>query len=106
MTDGRLIVPKYESDFHTNELSPTPWHAEDIELKDANGAMIATFEVRHTTLGLLEGAYKNCELAARAVNAYTKRSGADIRQLQQRTHEALEEGGLLQHAEEPQASWA
>ncbi len=77
-------MPKYESDFHTNELSPTPWHAEDIELKDANGAMIATFEVRHTTLGLLEGAYKNCELAARAVNAYTKRSGADIRQLQQR----------------------
>ena len=77
-------MPKYESDFHTKELSPTPWRADEIELKDANGAMIANFEVRHTTLGLLDGAYKNCELAARAVNAYTKRSGADIKQLQQR----------------------
>uniref|UniRef100_A0A383W9R0 Uncharacterized protein n=1 Tax=Tetradesmus obliquus TaxID=3088 RepID=A0A383W9R0_TETOB len=31
---------------------------------------------------------------------------ARIRQLQQRTHDALEEGGLQQIAEEPQASWA
>lgn len=68
-------MPKYESDFHTTELSPTPWKADEVELRDANGAMIATFEVRHTTLGLLEGAYKNCQLAADAVNTYTRPDG-------------------------------
>ena len=68
-------MPKYESDFHTTELSPIPWKADEVELRDANGAMIATFEVRHTTLGLLEGAYKNCQLAADAVNTYTRADG-------------------------------
>lgn len=77
-------MPKYESDFHTKEMSPGPWKAEDTMLMDANGAMIANFEVRHTTLGLLQGAYDNCKFAADAMNAYHKRAGADIRQLQKR----------------------
>lgn len=76
-------MPKYESDFHTKKLSPGPYKAEDIMLLDANGAMIATFEVRHTTLGLLQGAYDNCRFAADAMNAYFN-DGSDIRQLQRR----------------------
>lgn len=68
-------MPKYESDFHTTELSPLPWKAEDTQLLDANGAMIANFEVRHTTKGLLSGAYKNCQLAADAVNTYVRPDG-------------------------------
>jgi NTP pyrophosphatase (non-canonical NTP hydrolase) len=63
-------MPKYESDFHTTDRAPLPWKARDTELLDANGAMIATFEVRHTTKGLLAGAYKNCQWAADAANHY------------------------------------
>lgn len=62
-------MPKiFESFEHTIHRSPLPWKAEDTQLLDANGVMIATFEVRHTTKGLLEGAYKNCEYAASAAN--------------------------------------
>lgn len=63
-------MSKYESDHHTNHLSPGPYRADECTLLDGNGAMIANFEVRHTTLGLLEGAYKNCQFAADAMNAY------------------------------------
>ena len=63
-------MSKLESDFHNDHVNPLPWEARDTELFDANGALIASFEVRHTTKGLLEGAYKNCVFAAEAANGH------------------------------------
>jgi NTP pyrophosphatase (non-canonical NTP hydrolase) len=76
-----------ESTVHTDELNDTPWavHPERAaEVVDAHGATIATFEVRHHLRGVMGNCDKNADLAVRAVNAYKKRGGADMRQLQDR----------------------
>jgi NTP pyrophosphatase (non-canonical NTP hydrolase) len=76
-----------ESTVHTDEANETPWaiHPDRAaEVVDAQGACIATFEVRHHLKGVLGNCDRNADLAVRAVNAYKKRGGADIRQLQDR----------------------
>lgn len=76
-----------ESTVHTDEVNETPWavHPERAaEVVDAHGATVATFEVRHHLKGVLGNCDRNADLAVRAVNAYKKRGGADIRQLQDR----------------------
>lgn len=76
-----------ESMLHTDEINEIPWRVNpenDAEILDAKGEQIATFEVRHVMHGVLANCGKNTDLAVRAVNAYSKRSGADIKQLQNR----------------------
>lgn len=76
-----------ESTVHTDEINELPWAvnpANGAEIQDANGALVASFEVRHHLRGVLGNCDKNADLAVRAVNAYKKRGGADIRQLQDR----------------------
>lgn len=76
-----------ESMVHTDDENATPWSVNPIngcEIVDATGTPIATFEVRHHLRGVLANCDKNADLAVRAVNAYKKRGGADIRQLQDR----------------------
>lgn len=76
-----------ENMVHTHELNELPWEINPIngaEIIDAKGAVIASFEVRHHLRGVLGNCDKNADLAVRAVNAYKKRGGADIRQLQDR----------------------
>jgi NTP pyrophosphatase (non-canonical NTP hydrolase) len=76
-----------ESTVHTDEVNETPWaihYERAAEIVDAQGATIATFEVRHHLRGVIGNCDKNADLAVRAVNAYKKRGGADIRQLQDR----------------------
>lgn len=76
-----------ESTVHTDAANDLPWAVNptnDAELVDAHGAVIATFEVRHHLKGVMGNCAENAELAARAVNAFKKRGGADIRQLQDR----------------------
>ena len=76
-----------ESAVHTHELNELPWELNPIngaEIIDAKGAVVASFEVRHHLRGVLGNCDKNADLAVRAVNAYKKRGGADIRQLQDR----------------------
>jgi len=76
-----------ESAVHTDEINELPWavHPERAaEIVDAQGATVASFEVRHHLKGVLGNCDRNADLAVRAVNAYKKRGGADIRQLQDR----------------------
>lgn len=76
-----------ESMVHTDEANDLPWSVNptnDAELVDARGAVIASFEVRHHLKGVMGNCAANAELASRAVNAFKKRGGADIRQLQDR----------------------
>lgn len=76
-----------ESEIHTDEINELPWSTDPIngaQIVDAKGATIASFEVRHHLRGILGNCDKNADLAVRAVNAYKKRGGADIRQLQDR----------------------
>ena len=76
-----------ESQIHTDETNDLPWEVSPIDnaqIVDAHGATIASFEVRHHYRGVLANCDKNAALAVRAVNAYKKRGGADIRQLQDR----------------------
>lgn len=76
-----------ESTVHTDEINDTPWavHPERAaEVIDAHGATVASFEVRHHLRGVMGNCDKNADLAVRAVNAYKKRGGADMRQLQDR----------------------
>lgn len=76
-----------ESTVHTDEINELPWSVNPgsgAEIVDAKGAVIASFEVRHHTKGVLGNCDRNADLAVRAVNAYKKRGGADIRQLQDR----------------------
>lgn len=76
-----------ESQTHTDEVNELPWEVspiDDSQIIDAKGATIASFEVRHHYRGVLANCGKNAALAVRAVNAYKKRGGADIRQLQDR----------------------
>lgn len=77
----------FESNVHTNEVNDLPWTVDandSAKVLDAQGAVIANFEVRHWTRGVLANCEKNANLAVRAVNAYRKRGGADIQQLQER----------------------
>ena len=76
-----------ESTVHTDEANELPWAVNPTnasEIIDAKGATIASFEVRHHLRGVLGNCDKNADLTVRAVNAYKKRGGADIRQLQDR----------------------
>jgi NTP pyrophosphatase (non-canonical NTP hydrolase) len=76
-----------ESTVHTDEINELPWAilpGRGAEIVDATGATIASFEVRHHLRGVLGNCDRNADLAVRAVNAYKKRGGADIRQLQDR----------------------
>jgi NTP pyrophosphatase (non-canonical NTP hydrolase) len=76
-----------ESEIHTDEVNALPWAVNpenESEIRDAKGAMIASFEVRHVERGVMGNCDKNASLAVRAVNAYSRRSGADIKQLQNR----------------------
>ena len=78
---------KEESHIHTDEVNELPWSTDPengAQVLDAKGATIASFEVRHHLRGILGNCDKNADLAVRAVNAYKKRGGADIRQLQDR----------------------
>ena len=80
-------MPQVESTVHNDDANATPWEVSPIngaEVLDATGATIASFEVRHHFRGVLGNCDKNADLAVRAVNAYKKRGGADIRQLQER----------------------
>jgi NTP pyrophosphatase (non-canonical NTP hydrolase) len=76
-----------ESTVHTDEANDVPWSVSpenSAQIIDAQGATVASFEVRHHLRGVMGNCDKNAELAVRAVNAYKKRGGADIRQLQDR----------------------
>ena len=76
-----------ESTVHNDEINETPWAVDaqnPAQIVDAKGATIASFEVRHHLRGVMANCDKNAELTVRAVNAYKKRGGADIRQLQDR----------------------
>jgi NTP pyrophosphatase (non-canonical NTP hydrolase) len=76
-----------ESTVHTDEVNELPWSVSPTNgavVVDATGTAIASFEVRHHLKGVLGNCDKNAALATRAVNAYKKRGGADIRQLQDR----------------------
>lgn len=76
-----------ESEVHTDEINELPWSTDPVngaQILDAKGAIVASFEVRHHLRGVLGNCDKNADLAVRAVNAYKKRGGADIRQLQDR----------------------
>lgn len=73
-----------ESTVHTDETNELPWVADGSTILDAHGAVIASFEVRHHLRGVIGNCDKNADLTVRAVNAYKRRGGADIRQLQDR----------------------
>lgn len=76
-----------ESEVHTDGPNALPWSLNpwnDAQIIDASGAVIATFEVRHHLRGVLGNCGKNADLAVRAANAYGRRGGADIKQLQAR----------------------
>lgn len=76
-----------ESTVHTDEINELPWSVSPTNgaiIVDATGTAIASFEVRHHLKGVLGNCDRNADLAVRAVNAYKKRGGADIRQLQDR----------------------
>ena len=76
-----------ESTVHTDEANELPWAVNPLnaaQIVDATGATVASFEVRHHLRGVLGNCDCNADLAVRAVNAYKKRGGADIRQLQER----------------------
>ena len=80
-------MSQVESMVHTDDENATPWQVSPengSQVIDANGALIASFEVRHHLKGVLGNCDRNADLAVRAVNAYKKRGGADIRQLQDR----------------------
>ena len=73
-----------ESTIHTDEINDLPWSADGANVLDAHGAVVASFEVRHHLRGVIGNCDKNADLTVRAVNAYKRRGGADIRQLQER----------------------
>lgn len=80
-----MLLP--ESELHSDELNALPWslHPDNTAMVlDAQGVPVASFEVRNLYRGVMGNCDKNADLAVRAVNAYKKRGGADIRQLQDR----------------------
>lgn len=80
-------MSRVESDVHNDEINEIPWEVSPVNgaiVLDAKGAAVASFEVRNTTRGVMGNCDKNADLVVRAVNAYKKRGGADIKQLQER----------------------
>lgn len=80
-----MLLP--ESELHDDQLNELPWslHPDNHAMVlDAKGSPVASFEVRNPYRGVMGNCDKNADLAVRAVNAYKKRGGADIRQLQDR----------------------
>lgn len=80
-----MLLP--ESELHTDEVNDLPWSihpSNTAVVVDANGSPIASFEVRNPYRGVMANCDKNAELTVRAVNAFKKRGGADIRHLQER----------------------
>lgn len=80
-------MPIYEALGYNDEQNPLPWrkHEEnDAILVDANGLPVADFETRDIYLGVTGSCSINADFALRAVQAYSKRAGADTRQLQDR----------------------
>jgi NTP pyrophosphatase (non-canonical NTP hydrolase) len=73
-----------ESTVHTDETNELPWTADGANVLDAHGAVVGSFEVRHHLRGVIGNCDKNADMVVRAVNAYKRRGGADIRQLQER----------------------
>ncbi|HLO98686.1 MAG TPA: hypothetical protein VK171_08840, partial [Fimbriimonas sp.] len=74
----------FENEGYTDDMNPLPWTPspdDDSILLDANGVPVANFETRHLLRGVLANCSKNADYAARAVNAYRKRDGADTAQL-------------------------
>lgn len=80
-------MPIYEALGYNDEQNPLPWrkHEEnDAILVDANGLPVADFETRDIYRGVTGSCSINADFALRAVQAYSKRAGADTRQLQDR----------------------
>jgi NTP pyrophosphatase (non-canonical NTP hydrolase) len=80
-------MPIYEALGYNDEQNPLPWrkHEEnDAILVDANGLPVADFETRDIYHGVTGSCSINADFALRAVQAYSKRAGADTRQLQDR----------------------
>lgn len=80
-------MPIYEVTGYTDEMNPLPWKkhsGNEAMLVDANGLPVADFETRDLLKGVLGCCDANADYALRAINAYGKRSGADIKQIQDR----------------------
>jgi NTP pyrophosphatase (non-canonical NTP hydrolase) len=80
-------MPIYEALGYNDEQNPLPWsksEENDALLVDANGLPVADFETRDIYRGVTGSCSANADFALRAVQAYSKRAGADTRQLQDR----------------------
>lgn len=83
-------MPIFEALGYTDELSPLPWKKHELNdalLLDANGLPVADFETRDLLKGVTGSCSANADYVLRAVLAYNKRAGADIKQLQHRVVE-------------------
>lgn len=80
-------MPIFEALGYTDELNPLPWRKDEGNpalLLDANGLPVADFETRDLYKGVTGSCDINADFALRAIAAYHKRTGADIKQLQDR----------------------
>jgi len=80
-------MPIYEAMGYNDEQNPLPWRkhdGNDALLVDSNGLPVADFETRDIYKGVTGSCALNADFALRAVRAYSKRAGADVRQLQDR----------------------
>ena len=80
-------MPIFEAIGYNDEVNPLPWkkHPNNESLLiDTNGLPVADFETRDMLKGVTGSCDANADLALRAVMAYSKRSGADIKQVQER----------------------
>lgn len=80
-------MPIFEAIGYTDEMNPLPWRKHEGNpalLVDANGLPVADFETRDIYKGVTGSCDINADFALRAVTAYHKRVGADIKQLQDR----------------------
>ncbi len=80
-------MPIFEAIGYTDEMNPLPWRKDEGNpalILDANGLPVADFETRDIYKGVTGSCDINADFALRAIAAYHKRTGADIRQLQER----------------------
>lgn len=80
-------MPIFEALGYTDEQNPLPWRkheSNDALLVDANGLPVADFETRDLYKGVTASCSINADFALRAIQAYNRRTGADIKQLQDR----------------------
>jgi NTP pyrophosphatase (non-canonical NTP hydrolase) len=80
-------MPIFEAKGYTDGMNPLPWRkheGNDALLVDANGLPVADFETRDEYKGVTGSCDLNADFALRAILAYNKRAGADIKQLQDR----------------------